>query len=156
MKRLLFLCLSVLLLLCSCARANPDFHPVASVSEVEMYDDFSCTVVIDSEEIRLMGEAALQLYERACRVCSDSETVISTVNTDESISLIFYTGGSDTVSDRTPYLQPDAVSYGQFTVWANDTARYSDHVLISHGRTFQLKAGAYEEIRALAEQLIQK
>lgn len=156
MKRLLFLCLSALLLLCSCGRVNPDFQPVASVSDVEMYDDFSCTVVMEEEEIRLTGDAALQLYEKACSICSDSETVISTVNNDASISLIFYTGGSDIDSALTPYLQPDAVNYGQFTVWANDTARFSDHVLISHGTTFGLKEGAYKEIRALAEQLVQE
>lgn len=156
MKRLLFICLSVLLLLCSCGKTNPDFQPVASVSDVEMYDDFSCTVVMDEEEIRLTGDAALQLYEKACGICADSETVISTVNDNASLALIFYTGGSDMDSDRAPHLQADAISYGQFTIWANDTARYSNHVLISHGTTFGLKKGAYEEIRALAEQLVQE
>ncbi len=156
MKRLTLLCLSVLLLLCSCAGVNPDFRPVASVSEVEEYDDFSCTVVLDEKEVRLSGEAAVELYEMAFRACSDSETLIPFELAEETFTLIFYTGGSDSASELTPYLQPDVIHYGYFVLGADDTGRYSEHVLMSHTTTFQLKAGAYEEIRARAEQLIQE
>lgn len=151
MKRLLLLCLATLLLLCSCAGANPDFQPVAYPSDIRQYDDFACTVVMGSEETHLSKDAAVQLYEKLCELCADSETLISTESTGDAVTLIFYTGGSDTASDLTPYLRPDAVSYGQFSVGDSDIARYSDHVLVSHGTTFKLKEGAYAEILALVE-----
>ncbi len=156
MKRLLILCLSALFLLCSCSGVNPDFQPVAYPDSVRQYSDFACVAHVGSEEIYLTGDAAVQLYETVCHACADSETLISTETYGASVSLVFYTGGSNADSDTAPYLQPDAVSYGQFTFRDNDIARYSDHVLISHGTTFKLKEGTYAELCALIEQLTRK
>ena len=152
MKRLSFLCFVLLFLFCSCAVSNPDFQPVAYPDSIRQYRDFSCAVTDGSEAIYLTGDTAVKLYETVCYACADSETAIATENTGNSVTLIFYTGGSD-AADGTPYLQPNAVSYGQFTVADNDTARYSDHVLVSHGTTFKLKEGTYVELCALIEQL---
>ncbi|MBQ9779824.1 MAG: hypothetical protein IJW00_02650 [Clostridia bacterium] len=153
MKRLMLLCLITLLLLCSCTGSNPDFQPVAYPDSVRQYSDFACVAYVGAEEICLTGDAAVQLYEKSCEACAYSETVISAEMTGEAVTLIFYTGGADTASDLTPYLQPDAVSYGQFVIRDNDMVRYSDHVLVSHGTTFKLKEGTYAELCALIEQL---
>ena len=150
MKRLTLLCFVILFLLCSCTAANPDFHPVAYPDSVRQYKDFACAVTVGSETVYLTEDAAIKLYETVCYACAASETVIPAESTGESVTLIFYTGGSD-AADTMPYLQPDAVSYGQFTFMDNDTARYSDHVLVSHGTTFKLKEGTYAEILSLVE-----
>lgn len=159
MKRLLILCMAcmaVLLLLSSCGGANPDFQPVAYPDSVRKYDDFSCVAFVGTEEICLTGDAAVQLYDMACVACADSETVIAYDTESESVHLIFYTGGADTSSDTVPYLRPDAISYGQFVVRADDSAQYSDHVLVSHGTTFKLKEGTYAQLCALIGQLTQE
>lgn len=156
MKRLLTLCLSALFLLCSCSGANPDFQPVAYPDSVRKYRDFACVAYVGSEEIYLTEDAAVQLYETVCHACADSETQIATETYGGSVSLVFYTGGSNADSDTAPYLRPDAVSYGQFTFRDNDTVLYSDHVLVSHGMTFRLKGGTYAELCALIEQLAEK
>lgn len=152
MKRLLILCLFILLLLCSCAGANPDFMPVASVNEVEALEDFSCSVAMNEKEVRLSSETAVQLYTMAYEACVSSETLIPDEADGDSFTLIFYTGGSDAPADSSPYLQPDVIYYGYFVIGADDTAQYSEHVLVSHTTYFQLKEGTYEKIRALVDQ----
>ena len=156
MKRLIILCLTTLLLLCSCSFSNADFRPVASPDSFEGKEDFACAITIGAEETHLKGEAAVQLYAAVCKACANSETTIATQHTGETITLIFYTGGADTSSSLTPYLQPDAISFGRYVFRSDDVAQYSDHVLVSHSMTFLLKEGAYDEIRALAEQLMKE
>ena len=156
--RVLALCLAVLLLLLSAtACRNRDFHPkeppADGGSEDGLGAGFQCWVTTgEGREYALTGDSASALFDAAVKAFEKSDSIERFPDKDGGIRLVFCLGGSAPESVIPAYQLPNARHYGVYTLFPDDTGRYSDVLLTANVKSFQLKEGSFSALLALAEQ----
>ena len=147
----------LLMSLAACGpRRNKDFVPAVpptdATSESKLPTDFQCWVyTTQGEHIGLTGSAATELFEAVTGAYERSSTTESFPDKDGKFLLIFCTGGTAPDMVIPAYQLPNAVLYGVYTLFSDDTGRYGENMITAHVHSFSLEEGAYEAISALVE-----
>ena len=155
----LSLCLSMILLFSSLlslpACRNRDFTPASPPSDPQGGDtlpaDFQCWVrTPDGEEYRLPADTAADLFDEVKRIYKKSDSIEAFPNRDGGIRLVFCTGGTAPEAIIPAYQLPNAVLYGVYTLFPDDTGRYGENIVTAHVHSFRLRKGSYERVTELA------
>lgn len=155
-RRAAILCLTLLLLLCplSGCRGRSSFTPVAPPSDPATDSgfpaDFQCWVRYpDGTEVVLSSEDTLEVYAALRKMSRTSKAVDAFPLKEDSLCLVFCTGGTAPESSIPAYQLPNATLYGVFTLFPDDTGWYGEHIITSHVTVYQMKKGTYESIAGM-------
>ena len=152
--KVLCLCLSALLLLFSLSACrNRDFNPAVPPSDGKGGDGdlpaaLECWIQLpDGTGYSLVGDKAAKQYTAVKKIYESSDTVEPFSDRGDGLRLIFYMGGTAPESSIPAYQLPNAILYGVYTVFPDDTGWYGDNLITAHVHSFKLKAGSYEKMR---------
>ena len=155
-RRAAILCLTLLLLLCplSGCRGRSSFTPTAPPSDPATDSgfpaDFQCWVRYpDGTEVVLSSENTLEVYAALRKMSRTSKAVDAFPLKEDSLYLVFCTGGTAPESSIPAYQLPNATLYGVFTLFPDDTGWYGEHIITSHVTVYKMKAGTYESIASM-------
>ncbi|MBQ4112418.1 MAG: hypothetical protein IJD38_06455, partial [Clostridia bacterium] len=95
----------------------------------------------------LVGDKAAKQYTAVKKIYESSDTVEPFSDRGDGLRLIFYMGGTAPESSIPAYQLPNAILYGVYTVFPDDTGWYGDNLITAHVHSFKLKAGSYEKMR---------
>ena len=158
-RHLSLLVATILLLMCLAAcssRRNKDFAPALpptdTASATKLPADFQCWIyTTDGENIGLTGFAAVELFESVTDAYERSSTAESFPDKDGKFLLIFCTGGTAPDMVIPAYQLPNAVLYGVYTLFSDDTGRYGNDMVTAHVHSFSLEEGTYEALLNLVK-----
>lgn len=167
-RRAAHLCLTILLLLCTllctlallgalaACRGRSSFTPSAPPSDPATESgfpaDFRCWVRYpDGTVVALSHEDTVEVYAALRKMSRSAKAIDAFPLKEDSLRLVFSTGGSAPEATIPAYQLPNASIYGVFTLFPDDTGWYGDHIITSHVTVYQMKAGTYAAIADMVE-----
>ena len=146
--RILILCLALLLPL-TATGCRGRFHPAEPPTEgwlKKTYpEDFECWVITAEDEPYAASDP-VELFKTVKRIYERSDYTDSFPDGEGMIRLIFCMGGSAPEMVIPSYQLPNATHYGVYTLYPDDTGRYSGVLLTANVTSFSLKEGSYAAI----------
>ena len=116
------------------------------------FDMFSIGMQIRSQNFDFyIGYPGFKSFDRSCKMSRSAKAIDAFPLKEDSLRLVFSTGGSAPEATIPAYQLPNASIYGVFTLFPDDTGWYGDHIITSHVTVYQMKAGTYAAIADMVE-----